>query len=251
MRMPLVAGNWKMNGTIDEAVALVSSVRENLGSVDSVEVAVCPPFTALRSVADLLSDSGIRVGAQDVFYHDSGAYTGEISPPMLADMCHYCIVGHSERRALFGETDETVARKFAALRLHGILPILCVGESLEQNEAGDTERVIERQVKAVFEENVPTSDTVLAYEPVWAIGTGRAAEAEGVNDTARTIRRLLTALSDEATADSIRILYGGSVNPDNAADYVARSDIDGYLVGGASLRAADFCDIVFRTAARH
>jgi triosephosphate isomerase len=251
MRTPLVAGNWKMHCTIDEAVALVSSIRQELGSVASVEVAVCPPFTAVKAVADLLADSEIQIGAQDVFFEDSGAYTGEVSPLMLAGMCRYCIVGHSERRGIFGESDDTVAKKFAALRAHGILPVLCIGETLEENESGQTERVLERQVRAVFWKDAPTSDTVIAYEPVWAIGTGRAAEPEGVNDTIRTVRRLLAMLSDEATADSVRILYGGSVNPDNAGDYVGRGDIDGYLVGGASLKAQDFCEIVFRTAARY
>ncbi len=251
MRTPFVAGNWKMNCTVDESIALISSIRQNLGAVTNVEVAVCPPFTSLKPVADILHTSSIRVGAQDVFHQDAGAYTGEISPLMLKSLCHYCIVGHSERRSMFGDTDDVVARKFAALRAHQIVPILCIGESLEQNEAGATAQVIERQIKAVFGESVPTVDSVLAYEPVWAIGSGRAAEPDAVNETVVTIRRLLSELSDDATADSIRILYGGSVNRDNARAYVSRSDIDGYLVGGASLKPADFCDIVFRTASGH
>ena len=250
MRTPLVAGNWKMNCAVDESIALVSSIRHNLGAITNVEVAVCPPFTSLKPIADMLHSSSIRVGAQDVFHEEAGAYTGEISPLMLKNLCHYCIVGHSERRSMFGDTDDVVARKFAALRAHRIVPILCVGESLEQNEAGETVPVIERQVKAVFGRSVPTADSVLAYEPVWAIGTGRAAEPDAVNETIVTIRHLLSELSDEATADSIRILYGGSVKPDNAHAYVSTSDIDGYLVGGASLKADDFCDIIFRTVAR-
>ncbi len=250
MRTPLVAGNWKMNCTVDESIALVSSIRQNLGTVTNVEVAVCPPFTSLKPIADLLQTSSIRVGAQDVFHEDAGAYTGEISPLMLKNLCHYCIVGHSERRSMFGDTDDMVARKFAALRAHQMVPILCIGESLEQNEAGETAQVIERQVKAVFGKNTPAADSVLAYEPVWAIGTGKAAEPAAVNETIVMIRRLLSELSDEATANSIRILYGGSVNSDNASAYISKSDIDGYLVGGASLKAGDFCGIVSRTASQ-
>ncbi|MFW6056352.1 MAG: triose-phosphate isomerase [Chloroflexota bacterium] len=248
MRIPLIAGNWKMNCTVDESIALVSSIRQNLGAITNVEVAVCPPFTSLKPIADMLQTSNIRVGAQDVFHEDAGAYTGEISPLMLKNLCHYCIVGHSERRSMFGDTDDLVARKYAALRAHQIVPILCIGESLEQNESGETRQVIQRQVSAVFEKSVPMAGSVLAYEPVWAIGTGRAAEPAAVNETIVTIRRLLSDLSDEATANSIRILYGGSVNPGNASAYISKSDIDGYLLGGASLKAADFCEIIFTTA---
>ncbi len=249
-RTPLVAGNWKMHCTVAESLVLASRIRQNLGSITSVEVAVCPPYTSLKPVADILSDSSIRVGAQDVFYEDAGAYTGEVSPLMLAELCHYCIVGHSERRSMFGDSDDVVARKVVALRAHGIVPILCIGEDLKQNEAGQTATVVERQLRAVFKRQRPSPDMLVAYEPIWAIGTGRAAEPDTVNETAKFIRLLLADMSDKSTANSVRILYGGSVSPQNAAEYVNRSDIDGYLVGGASLKSQDFCDIVFTTAAR-
>jgi triosephosphate isomerase (TIM) len=248
MRELLIAGNWKMNCTVDEAVALASALRENLGSVVGVEVAVCPPYVDLVPLRELLGDTAIRLGAQDAFYLDSGAYTGAVSPAMLAPLCQYVIVGHSERRQFFGETDDVVARKVAAVAQHRIDPILCVGETLAEFEAGETLEVLERQLTPVLAAIEPLATLVVAYEPVWAIGTGRSAEASSVNQTIAEIRGRLRSEWGEVIADGIRILYGGSVNAGNIADYVRMEEIDGALVGGASLRAREFCDIVFRSA---
>ncbi len=248
MKKPLIAGNWKMNCTVDAAVELVTSVCECLESVAGVEVVVCPPFVALQAVSNVSKETQVRVGAQDVFYEDAGAFTGEVSPPMLADLCHYVIVGHSERRKWFGESDELVARKMAALRRHGLAPILCVGESLEENMAGRTEQVLAHQLRGALESSTPYKGLVVAYEPIWAIGTGRPAVPHDVNRTARAIRDMVGQLWDMSSAREMRILYGGSVDSDNVVEFVSLSDIDGALVGGASLRAADFVEIVLRTA---
>jgi triosephosphate isomerase len=248
MRQLLIAGNWKMNCTIAEAVELASSIRENLGAVADVEVAVCPPFVDLDAVRRILEETSIRLGAQDVFYEDSGAYTGATSPLMLAGMCHYVIAGHSERRHWFGDTDDKVARKVASLVRHGIVPILCVGETLEEFESHRTRQVLERQMSAVIRSIEPPADLVVAYEPVWAIGTGKSADPDDVNETVASIRTLLGRSWGEPVADGIRILYGGSVSADNVAGYVKQNEIDGALVGGASLRSHEFCDIVFRAA---
>jgi len=248
MRQPLIAGNWKMNCTIDEAVALASSLRESLGSVVGVEVAVCPPYVDLSAVREVLAETSIRLGAQDVFFEDAGAYTGAISPRMLSDLCHFVIVGHSERRRMFGDTDSRVARKVFAATRHSLTPILCVGETLEEFESQYTAQVLERQVKAVVREAEPIPELVVAYEPVWAIGTGRSADPDAVNETVAGIRTLLGNAWGSGVADNIRILYGGSVSSANIGGYVRQPDIDGALVGGASLRAQEFCDIVFATA---
>ena len=248
MRQLLIAGNWKMNGTGAEAVELASSLRESLGSVVGVEVAACPPFVALGAVRGVLDETSIRLGAQDVFYKDAGAYTGAISPLMLAGLCHYVIVGHSERRHWFGDTDEDVVKKVAALVRHGLVPILCVGETLEEFESHHTAQVLERQLLAVLRSVQPQPELVVAYEPVWAIGTGRSANPDDVNKTVAGIRRLLAKEWGAHVADGIRILYGGSVSAENIVSYVSQDEIDGALVGGASLRALEFCDIVFRAA---
>jgi len=248
VRRLLVAGNWKMNCTIPEAVQLASSLREGLGTVVDVEVAVCPPFVALQSVAQVLKDTGVQLGAQDAFYEDAGAYTGAVSPRMLAGLCRYVIVGHSERRKWFGESDESVAKKVAALRRHGLTPILCVGETLEQFDAGETASILQRQIRGALEFSPPLEDIVVAYEPVWAIGTGRSADPEAVNATVAGIREVLGRIWDAAVAAGVRILYGGSVTIDNIAAYIRQSEIDGTLVGGASLRATEFCEMVFRAA---
>ena len=248
MRQPLIAGNWKMNCTVDEAVALASSLRESLGSVVGVEVAVCPPFVDLPAVRAVLAETSIRLGAQDVFFEDAGAYTGAISPRMLTGLCHYVIVGHSERRQMFGDTDDGVARRVFAATRHSLVPILCVGETLDEFESQSTTLVLERQVMAVLRESDPIPELVVAYEPVWAIGTGRSANPDAVNETVAGIRKLLGNSWGSDVADNIRILYGGSVNAANIAGYVRQDEIDGALVGGASLRAQEFCDIVFATA---
>jgi len=248
MRKKLAIGNWKMNCTIGEGVQLAMQLRETLGSVVGVDVAVCPPFPDIKSVHEALVDSHIRIGAQDVFHEDSGAYTGAVSPLMLEGLCDYVLVGHSERRKHFGDTDEHVAKKLAAVLRHGMCPILCVGESLEENEAGRTIEVLERQLSVALGGLQPSNELVIAYEPIWAIGTGRAARGDDVNGTLQWMRELIGRIWDKDAVRDTPLLYGGSVTPDNTAEFVSQSEIDGTLVGGASLRATDFCEIVFRTA---
>jgi triosephosphate isomerase len=246
MRKPFVAGNWKMNKTAGEAVELVNALLPELESVDRVEIAFCPPFMAIPMVHTLTRDTRIGLGVQDLYWEASGAYTGEISPRMALEYCRYAIVGHSERRTYFGETDETVNRKAMAALMAGLTPILCVGETLAENEAGRTSEVVSRQVRqglAGFKA-AQMPDIVIAYEPIWAIGTGRAATPEGANAVHRdVIRKLLGELFGSKTADGMRILYGGSVTGQNARDLFGQSDIDGGLVGGASLKP-DFIQIV-------
>ncbi|TMJ07743.1 MAG: triose-phosphate isomerase [Bacillati bacterium ANGP1] len=244
-RVPLVAGNWKMYKTVPEARDLTTAlVRSDLPA--AVEVAVCPPFTALAEVGRVLDGSAIRLGAQDMFWEPQGAYTGEISPPMLADLrCHYVIVGHSERRQHFEESDEVVTRKVRAAFSHGLVPILCVGERLGERDAGQTERVVTRQVEIVIAV-LPAdqiSRLVIAYEPIWAIGTGRAATDQEANRVIRLIRETL-ARKDAEAAVQTRLLYGGSVTPANASEFSRQPEIDGALVGGASLDAPKFLAIV-------
>lgn len=245
MRRPLVAGNWKMNGSREEIRALMTGIVSDLGADISAEAAVCPPFAYLAEVHALIGDAPVALGAQDVSEHDAGAFTGEISGPMLTDVgCTYAIVGHSERRNLHGESDECVARKFAAARRHGLVPILCVGELLEERENGVTEQVISRQIDAVIAlEGVEAlADAVIAYEPVWAIGTGRTATPEQAQEVHAFIRNRI-AKQNAAVAEGLRILYGGSVNAANAEGLFAKPDIDGGLVGGASLKSAEFIGI--------
>ncbi len=248
MRQPLIAGNWKMNCTVDEGVQLASALRENLGSVVGVEVAVCPPFVDLSAVSAILRETSIHLGAQDVYYEEAGAFTGAISARMLALMCHYTIVGHSERRHLFGDTDTDVAKKFAALNRYGIVPILCVGETLGEFESHLTDEVLNRQLRTALETAAPMPQLVVAYEPVWAIGTGRSANPHDVGETVAHIRALVAERWGAETASTVRILYGGSVNSENIAGYMREAEIDGALVGGASLRSQEFCDIVFSAA---
>lgn len=245
MRRPLVAGNWKMNGDKAGSAALLEGILAGMGEVKNAEVAVCPPFVLLPLAVEKLSGSAVAVGGQNLSVHDSGAYTGEISGPMLHDAgCHYVIVGHSERRSYYGENDALVAEKFSAARRHGLVPILCVGETLEEREAGDTEEVVARQLDVVIgiDGIAAFSDAVIAYEPVWAIGTGKTATPEQAQDVHRFIRDRL-ASHDATVAEQCRILYGGSMKPDNAVELIAQPDIDGGLIGGASLKAADFLAI--------
>lgn len=250
-RIPLVAGNWKMYKTIAEARQLVPELVGGLDPIEGVEKAVCPPFTALLPVKALLEGSSIRLGAQNMHWENSGAYTGEISPLMVAELCTYVIIGHSERRAYFGETDETVNKKVKAAYAAGLIPILCVGETLQENEAGKTGEVVERQVKRGLQEIslAPEKDgsipLVIAYEPVWAIGTGRAASGEDANTVVQKyIRPSLAQLFGAAIAQSVRVLYGGSVKASNASEFFNQPEIDGALVGGASLKADEFIGIV-------
>jgi triosephosphate isomerase len=247
MRTPFIAGNWKMHQTIEEAIALVKELRTALEGVTGCDVAVCPPFPALAAVREALAGSAIAVGAQNVHWEEQGAFTGEISPPMLRGLCDYVIIGHSERRTLFGETDDMVNRKMHAALAHGLNPILCVGENLQQNQAGETEAFVGDQVRAAFAgitaEQART--TTVAYEPIWAIGTGVPATGEGANAIiGPVVRGTLAELYGDDVAQAIRIQYGGSVKPGNAAEFLAQPEIDGALVGGASLRAADFAGIV-------
>jgi len=245
MRQPLVAGNWKMNGTRESAQLLVDGIVNGMASVTRAEVAVCPPFVYLELVGSALQGTQIALGAQNVSKEDMGAFTGEIAAPMLKDVgCRYVIVGHSERRTLYGEDDQLVAEKYVRARKEGLTPILCVGELLQEREAGNTEDVVARQLDAVMDLAGVDSlaDSVIAYEPVWAIGTGKTATPEQAQDVHAFIRQRVAAQSKEA-AEQVRILYGGSMNAKNAAELLKMSDIDGGLIGGASLKSADFLTI--------
>ena len=247
MRVPLIAGNWKLNKTSTEAYKLAAEMLPGLRNIRGVEKLLCPPFTALMAVFRLIKDSDIRLGAQNMYWEEQGAYTGEISPRMLAEFCQYVILGHSERRTYFGETDEQVNRKVRAAIAHHLMPIICVGETLEENEAGRAAGVVSRQVREALVglDILDAERIVIAYEPVWAIGTGRAATAAGANTLIRNvIRPTLASLFGEDIAQSVRVLYGGSVDPGNAGDFFRQPEIDGALVGGASLNARSFIDIV-------
>jgi triosephosphate isomerase len=255
-RKPIVSGNWKMHLTHFDAIRLVQQLSYALTKDDhkAVEIAVHPPFTALRSVQTVLDadDIPIVLGAQHCYWETSGAYTGEVSPAMLAKLdVHYVIVGHSERRALFGQTDEDVARTARAIQAAGMVPIVCVGETLEEREAGGTEDRVGTQARAALEGMRPeqVGGLVLAYEPVWAIGTGRNATPDDASAVCGLLRRLVGELAGEEAAASVRIQYGGSVKPSNAAELLSAPDVDGALVGGASLEADDFARIVHAATA--
>lgn len=252
MRKPILAGNWKMHKIISEAVALASAVRDGLADLTIVEKAICPPFIALSSVAEVVKGSDLLVGSQNMHWEEKGALTGEISPLMLQGICSLVIIGHSERRQIFGETDEMVNEKVLSAFAHDLTPILCVGENLAQNEAGETEGVVSGQVRAALEGVVTAqaAKIVIAYEPIWAIGTGRAATAEDANRViGEVVRGTLVGLYGDAIAQQTRIQYGGSVKPDNIGEFMSQPEIDGALVGGASLRAEDFVSLV-RIAAK-
>ena len=247
MRTPIIAGNWKLNKTVSEAVALTTTLKALVAESVGVEIIVAPPFTALSEVSSTIADSNIRLAAQDVYWEDSGAFTGEISPRMLKDVgCDYVIIGHSERRQYFGETNENVNRKVKAALASDLKPILCVGEQLEEREAGNTEQIIESHITggiaALSEADLLSS--VIAYEPVWAIGTGKTATPAQAQEVHNFIRGLLAKAYSEATASQVCIQYGGSVKPENAAELMAQPDVDGALVGGASLDAESFAQIV-------
>jgi triosephosphate isomerase len=247
MRRPIIAGNWKMNTTIDEAISLVESLRDLLPHRENVDIVVCPPFTMLADVCQALKRSSIRLGAQNMHWEPQGAFTGEVSAKMLLTAgCQYVILGHSERRHHFGETDEGVQKKVAAALISGLRPILCLGERLEERERGQTEEVVSRQLKKAVEglSSEEMLKIVIAYEPVWAIGTGKAATPEMANDVHHYLREVLKDLYSEPVASSVRIQYGGSVTEENAASLLIQPDIDGALVGGASLKAESFARIV-------
>lgn len=247
MRTPIIAGNWKMNMTRGEAVALVKDLGKSIEGMEGVEVVVCPPFTALDAVAGECQDTGIGLGAQNMHYEVSGAFTGEVSPAMVKDAgCKYVIIGHSERRQFFGETNQTVNAKVKAALANQLIPIMCVGETLEQRETGVTDRVCREQVVEGLEgiDAGDLTELVVAYEPVWAIGTGKSASAKDAEHVINYIRLVLAELLGGEIAEKIRIQYGGSVKPDNIDELMAQPNIDGALVGGASLKADSFAGIV-------
>ncbi len=248
MRKPLIAGNWKMNTKLDEATNLVRAMLAELDSIDSVEKILCPPFISLAAVNELIKGTSIKLGAQNMHFEDKGAYTGEISPLMLLDLCDSVIIGHSERRQYFAETDVIINKKVKKALEFGLKPILCVGESLEENEAGRAEQIITRQVRGGLAAVDATHDLVVAYEPIWAIGTGRAATGKQANATISLIRNIVANLWDRETAQAVRILYGGSVTSGNIAEFITEPEIDGALVGGASLKANEFVGIVNQAA---
>ncbi|SDF59258.1 triose-phosphate isomerase [Sporomusa acidovorans] len=247
MRKPIIAGNWKMHKTAGEGAKLVQELNALTRTVTAVEIVVCPPFTALTAVAAAVAGTNIGLGAQNMHWEDKGAFTGEIAPGMLKDIgCTHVIIGHSERRQYFAETDQTVNKKLKAAFTAGLKPIMCVGETLAEREAKATEQVVGAQVKGALEglNAEQVAGLVIAYEPVWAIGTGRTASAEDANAVCAFIRRTVGELFGSASAESVRIQYGGSVKPDNVAELMAKPDIDGALVGGASLEADSFSKLV-------
>lgn len=248
MRVPLIAGNWKMHATLDEAIKLVSYMRIELDKTESVEKVICPPFIFLVPLKDLVKGSSIRLGAQNMYFEEKGAFTGEISPAMLAELCQYVILGHSERRKYFGEANGLINNKVKAAFRFGLIPILCVGERLEENEAGKTEEVINQQITSAFVDIFPSTSMVIAYEPVWAIGTGKAATVEQARSTITFIRSIVASLWDVNIAQKIRILYGGSVTQENISQFMAQVEIDGALVGGASLKGEEFVSITKQTS---
>jgi len=245
MRTPVMAGNWKMYKTARQAAETIRSLAEAVKGVRGVEVVICPPFTALSAAVDAAKGSPVAIGAQDCYWETEGAFTGEVAVPMIADLgCSHCIVGHSERRQFFGETDATVDKKVEAVLAHGLTCIACVGETLQEREAGQTFAVLERQVRNGVARHLASPRLIVAYEPVWAIGTGKTATPAQAQEAHAFIRQVAAQASSAAAAQAVRILYGGSVKPDNVAQLMAQPDVDGGLVGGASLDAASFAKIV-------
>jgi triosephosphate isomerase len=246
MRKPIIAGNWKMFKTVGESVAFINEVKGK-AEADGVESVICAPFTNLPALVEAVKGTTLKVGAQNLHWEDSGAYTGEISGAMLKDLgVNYVIIGHSERRAYFAETDETVNKKVHAAFKHGLTPIVCVGEKLEEREAGKTKDVCKAQTEAAFQglSAEQAAQVVIAYEPIWAIGTGKSSTAEDAQDVIGYIRGLVAGLYGKQTADAVRIQYGGSVKPGNIREFMAQPDIDGALVGGASLEPASYIQLV-------
>lgn len=246
MRKPIIAGNWKMHKTPSETVSLINELKPLVKDAQ-VEVVVCPPFVCLPAAKDALAGSNIKLGAQNMHWEEQGAFTGEVAPGMLKELgVEYVIIGHSERRQYFGETDEMVNKKVLSAVAHGFIPIICVGETLEQREQGITEEVVDKQTRAAL--NGLSADVaervVIAYEPIWAIGTGRTASSDDANEVIGYIRKVVGEVLGSQAAQQVRILYGGSVKPENAAELMQMPEIDGALVGGASLKAHDFAKIV-------
>ena len=249
MRTPIIAANWKMNLDPDAAFELMDEMLEPLDIVEGVDIVICPPFTSIETFADMFDGTSLYLGAQNMHWADQGAYTGEISPLMLKNRCDYVILGHSERRKYFHETDEDVRRKVEAALKHDLLPIICVGENLEQYEAGESHNIVHLQIAAALQElpSERVGSIVIAYEPIWAIGTGRPATGEIANTVIRGIRGLIRDMHGATVAEEIRIQYGGSVIAENISEFVSQPDIDGALVGGASLNPTQFISIVSAT----
>ena len=248
MPTPIVAGNWKMNTVVPEAIVLAAELRNALDAISGVEKVVCPPFVSLMAVKGLLDGSSVKLGAQNMHHAEKGAFTGEVSPGMVAGLCQYVILGHSERRQLFGETDDTINRKVQAAIEVGLKPILCVGERLDEREGGRAEDVVTQQLRGGLEGVSSVETVAVAYEPVWAIGTGVAATSDIAEAMMAAIRQALADLYSADTARDVPLLYGGSVTPDNAAEYASQTNINGALVGGASLNAQSFVEIARRMA---
>ncbi|UYO35206.1 triose-phosphate isomerase [Bacillus zhangzhouensis] len=247
MRKPIIAGNWKMNKTLGEAVSFVEEVKSSIPSPDKVESIVCAPALFLEKLNSLLNGTNLKIGAQNMHFEENGAFTGEISPAALKDLgIGYSVIGHSERREFFAETDETVNKKAHAAFKHGIVPIICVGETLEEREAGKTNELVADQVKKALAglTKQQVAESVIAYEPIWAIGTGKSSTAKDANDVCAHIRQTVASEFGQEAADSLRIQYGGSVKPANIKEYMAESDIDGALVGGASLEPQSFVQLL-------
>lgn len=246
MRKPIIAGNWKMHKTINEAKSFVEEIKGSIKETD-VEAVICAPYTILKDLKEVTKGTNIKVGAQNMHFEENGAFTGEISPLMLKELeIDYVIIGHSERRQYFNETDETVNKKVKKALEHSIIPIMCVGESLEQREAGDTKSIVKSQVEKGLQgiDHEDIKKIVVAYEPIWAIGTGKTASSEDANEVIAYIREVIKNVSSEDISEEIRIQYGGSVKPSNVEEIMNQSDIDGALVGGASLEPKDFIELV-------
>lgn len=250
MRIPVIAGNWKMNKNIVESVSLVKELKDFVREIKGVDIVVCPPFTSLWVVKEIINGSNLYLGAQNMYWETKGAFTGETSPLMLKDVgCEYIILGHSERRQYFKETSEEVARKTEAALSVNLIPIVCVGENLKEKESSKTKIIIEQEIKALFSkiDSTLAGRIIVAYEPIWAIGTGRSSSSQDANTIIKFIRELFSSKYGSKIAERIRILYGGSVDPKNIKEFMNESDIDGALVGGASLHALSFSQIVKAT----
>jgi len=247
MRIPVIAGNWKMNKNIVESVSLVKELKDFVRGIKGVDIVVCPPFTSLWVVKEIINGTNIHLGAQNIYWETKGAFTGETSPLMLKDVgCEYIILGHSERRQYFKETSEEVAKKTETALSVNLVPIVCVGENLKERESGETKALIEQEIKALFSkiDSTLAGRIIVAYEPIWAIGTGRSSSSQDANIVIKFIRELFSSEYGSKIAERIRILYGGSVSPQNISEFMNESDIDGALVGGASLYALSFSQIV-------
>ncbi|HER24727.1 MAG TPA: triose-phosphate isomerase [Candidatus Atribacteria bacterium] len=250
MRIPVIAGNWKMNKNIVESVSLVKELKDFVRGIKGVDIVVCPPFSSLWMVEEIINNTNIHLGAQNMYWETKGAFTGEISPLMLKDVgCEYVILGHSERRQYFKETPEEVARKTSAALSTNLLPIVCVGENLKERENGETKAIIEQEIKALFLkiDSTQVGKIIIAYEPIWAIGTGKSSSSQDANIIIKFIRELFSSEYGSKIAERIRILYGGSITPQNITEFVKESEIDGALVGGASLHALSFFHIIKAT----